>query len=273
MYGILRGAYDGHAEKTFGNNITRSYPNCHFAMLAGVTDVIHADERASLGERFLKYQMVSGHNYVQDEHIIRALTGMANQVKNDDHVRNVVAGYTLKHDAKDLKIPLPPKWVVERLVALSQIIGHLRATIPVNFRGDMVYRPSPEVGTRIAKQILKLGQCLAVVFGTKGLQIDRRCYRLMERVALDTAIGWNLDILRFIMERHPKTTMKENIDLTLNIPTATSQRRLENMVALKVLHKTRQKTGVVGQPPMGYAPTDFMAQLWKRAKIGDCDRG
>jgi len=65
IYGQLRGAYDGHVARSYASGIIREYPepgsgdsDCRFSILAGVTNAIHGDARASLGERFIKYLLV-----------------------------------------------------------------------------------------------------------------------------------------------------------------------------------------------------------------------
>lgn len=270
MYGILRGAYDGRVEKTFGNGAVRVYPDCYFGMMAGVTDVIHGDERASLGERFLKYQMINGHDYKPHDHIMAALKGMAHSTETDEHIREIVAGYSVKYDLREITIPEPPDWIYERLIALAQLIGHLRATVPRTYGGDIAYKPSPEIGTRLAKQLLKLGKCLSIIQQTKGLKIDKPVYRLMERVALDTATGWNRDIL--LMAIRNKGVSHQSIRTALGLPPTNVTRKLETMTMLGLLHRVRNPSGSAGQPEFLYQPTPNILDLWKKAKVGDCGK-
>jgi len=270
MYGILRGAYDGRVEKVFGNGAVRIYPDCYFAMLAGVTDVIHGDERASLGERFLKYQMVTGCDYKPHDHIMAALKGMSVATETDEHIRQIVAGYSLKYDLRDITIPEPAAWVYERLVALSQLIGHLRAIVPRTFGGDIAYKPSAEIGTRLAKQLLKLGKCLSVVYQTPGLKIEKSVYRLMERVALDTATGWNRDILLLAIRN--KGASIQAIRAATGLPPTNITRKLESMTLLGLLKRDRNKSNAPGQPEFLYQPTDPIMELWKKAKVGECGK-
>lgn len=260
IYGILRGAYDGHCEKTFGNGLTRSYHNCHFAMLAGVTDVIYGDDRASLGERFLKYQLVSSQEIDATKHIIAAITGMAQQVEAEDFLRRVAASF-LNRDITQGKIPNPEPWLVNRVVALSQVISHLRATVPRIGRNDeLAYRPSPEVGTRIAKQLIKLGQCLAIIYGKT--RIDKDCWQLMRRVALDTARGWNLDIFLVLANHYPKRVERDVIAAEARISHTTCLRRLDNLRLLgAVEHIPIPKEGP-GQPAYGWTLAKDLANLW-----------
>jgi ribosomal protein L37AE/L43A len=273
MYGILRGAYDGHAERTYGNGEVRSYPDTYFSMLAGVTDRIHGDERASLGERFLKFQMIEGADYDPTKHIATAITGMVGQKEMDELIREIAAGFTLKHDISGTKPPEAPLWVRERINALAQIIAFLRADVPRIGRDELAYRPTPEVGTRLAKQLIKLAQCLAIVYGSKV--VDKKAYALIEKVAFDTARGWSLDIMRVIMMFNPKPTFADIIELKAKIPKTTCHRRLENLVAIGAVNRKRlgKDTGRAGQPAFGYVASETLARLWKDAKIGQAEKG
>ena len=218
IYGIFRGAFDGHCEKTFGNGLYRCYPDCYFSMLACVTEVIHGDDRAALGERFLKYNLVQGTTLDPTKHIESAITGMATQVETESKLQGVSAAFT-NRDMEQESIPSPEPWFIQRVIALSRCIGHLRATVARTGRDELIYRPTPEVGTRLAKQLVKLAQCLAVVLGKKRIDMD--CYRLIYQVAIDTATGWNLDIFLFLMDNFPRPVLKEEIEIAARIASTT----------------------------------------------------
>jgi len=66
IYSTLRGAYDGDLIKTFGNGVERTYVDCYFSMLAGVTNAVHGHSQAELGERFLKFQLHPPHTTKAD---------------------------------------------------------------------------------------------------------------------------------------------------------------------------------------------------------------
>jgi hypothetical protein len=265
MYGILRGAFDGRAEKTFGNGITRVYNDCHFAMLAGVTDVIHQDNRACLGERFLKYQLVDGDHYDQTAHITAAITGMARQVEAEQFLQRVTTAFSDRYIDSE-KIPKAEPWVINRIISLTQVVAHIRATVPFINRGDLAYRPTVEIGTRIGKQLIKLGQCLAVVLGKS--RIDKTVYRLMERVAFDTARGWSLDICRVLAAHHPHAVTREDIMREADMPSTTTHRRLESMLVIgTVVRASLDSSGQQGRPGYGWTLSPEFHKLWMDAKI------
>lgn len=59
VYSILRGAYDGNAERPFGNGVVRSYQG-YFSIITGVTQTIFGEADSPVGERFLMYHAVKG---------------------------------------------------------------------------------------------------------------------------------------------------------------------------------------------------------------------
>lgn len=260
IYGIFRGAYDGFCEKTFGNGLTRSYPDCHFAFLAGVTEIIYGDDRASLGERFLKYQLVSSQEIDTTKHILAAISGMATQVEAEKKLQRIAASF-LNRYLEHTELPQCEDWLLHKVIAISQVISYLRATVTRSGRDELAYRPSPEVGTRLAKQLVKLGQCLAVVYGKHSL--DQACWKLMYRVALDTAKGWNLDVFQTLASAYPKPLLREVIAQRSRMSATTANRRLENMQLVGTAeHVSLAATGQ-GRPAYGWKLTDSLATLWQ----------
>ena len=158
IFSTLRGAYDGYVYKPFGNGVVREYKNCTFAVLAGVTNAVHGSSRASLGERFVKFQMKSPINKGADDLIRAAITSVGTEKFMEEEVQSVVRSFLRR---KIEKMPEVPQTIVNKLIALVQLIAQLRAQVSRDYRGEEVmYRPAPELGTRLAKQLIKLGMML-----------------------------------------------------------------------------------------------------------------
>lgn len=261
LYGIFRGAFDGHVEKTFGNGLTRRYPDCHFAMLAGVTDVIHGNDRAALGERFLKFQMVEGWHHDPTRNIQAAIDGMAQQVEAESFLQKVAAAFTLR-DPDPSDFPQPEPWLKERVSCIAQVCAYLRTSVP-RVRDDILYRPVPEVGTRLAKQLVKLGQSLAYVHNKS--KIDKACWRLMLRVALDTCKGWNRDIFQALASAKRPLTREEIVVAAGDIPRTTCTRRLDDMRIVGTIQTQQLPSTRPGRPTHGFTLTPHILSLWKKA--------
>lgn len=262
LYGVLRGAYDGRAEKTFGNGMERVYSPCHFSILAGVTPAIHSHSRSTLGERFLKLTFIRPGSHDPSTHILAALTGATTFFTKEVRLRSVA--YEFLDTAVEGPPEVPAKYI-HRLAHLAQVIAELRAGVERSHSGDLCYRPQAEVGTRLAKQLQKLMQGLALVFGSK--KADERCYQIAERVAFDSAVGWNLEITAAMINAYPKPLTALSLVELCRINKSNLNRRLGNMLELGLLNTVKLKKTTPGQPALGYLLNQRFVTLWKKAGI------
>lgn len=265
IYGVLRGAFDGHVKVSFGNGLVREYDPCRFAMIAGVTHEIHGDNRASLGERFLKCEFL-GKEHDPSAHIRAAITGMDKRAKGEHKLHELVGDF-LSQEVNLKKLPKVPDWVVDRLTALVQIVAYLRASVVYSKAGDLNYRPQAEIGTRLGIQLFKEAQSLAVLFQKRI--VDKACYRLIEKIAFDTATGFHLDLIRVLMHHYPQPRTREDIALEAKLATSTANRKLQSLLELKAVTKDRVSKAGAGQPAYGYRVEKKIANLWKVARIGE----
>jgi len=266
LYGTLRQAYDGSIRTPFGNQVTRNYDNCYFSLIAGVTDIIHGDERATLGERFLKMNFIDpSHN--PELHVKAALNSLDSEVSLEREVYGLVSYYLDGFDLKErIKAPKLPSWVKARLLALAQLVGILRTTVHRTRDSGLAFRSRPEIGTRIAKQVAKLLRCLAVIYHRP---IDKGIYEIGEQVALDTIIGWHREIITYLINCHPEYASTTELATELRIPMTTLRKRLENLLELGIILRGSLTTGLQGRPSNTYKVNDQVHHLWQRAKIGE----
>lgn len=272
IYGVLRGAFDGTAQRTFANGQVRRYDNTHFTIIAGTTHEIHGDNRASLGERFVKCEFL-GDFHNAEEHIRAAIAGMDKLASKEKELRDLVAAFLSQPIPKAL--PKIPEWIKDRIIAIAQIVAFLRASVDYSHGGDLNYRPRAEVGTRLAKQLIKLSQSLAIIFKLRS--VDKECYRLIEKIAFDTATGFHLDLLRVLMTAYPSPMLKEDIAKAAHLAPTTADKKLGALLELKAIKRERTKPTVpstngklhkrAGQPAYGYLVSSHVAKLWQQAKI------
>lgn len=258
LYGVLRDAYDGRVDVQFGNGVLHTYEDCYFAMVAGVTDVIHGDSRATLGERFLKFELVRGH-YDPRKHVRAAIDNMAMLASSETALREITGDFLAK-PVNPAKLPKVPNWVKDRILALSQVVAYLRAG--VDRHG---YRSRPEVSTRLAKTIIKLGQCICIVLAKPS--IDTEVYRIMEQVAFDTSIGWAADIVRTMIRYYPKPVDQKTISNESNISESTTRRKLDELIELGAVVFGKRDSSGRGRRAEGYVLATDLAGLWKEAQI------
>jgi predicted transcriptional regulator len=265
LFGILREAYDGSYTRPFGNDLIRDYQNLHFHILMGVTHAIYGYNDSVMGERFLKFFMPYKGN--RDKQIFAALDNTTNEKEIEEAIQKVVTPF-LARKVSPKEYPKVPRWVNKRLVALAQLLSLLR-TVPERdkFTSDLLYRPDREIGTRPAKQLRKLGMALAIVRGKRT--VDYEIYRIMERVAFDSAVGFHIDVVRILAEQGECTVSE--ISEEKKIPITTLDRNLTNLTDLGVV--TRRKDMDSDPERKGpkqylYDVTPEVKRLWRMARVG-----
>ncbi len=262
IFSTLRGAYDGYVQKSFGNGITREYYNCRFSIIAGVTPKIHGSSRASMGERFLKMVMNVPSDKKQTEVNFAALDQIGNEETLEYTLQTAVARYL----SRKLTPRTLPKFSVNmkyRINALVKLIAMMRTQVDRDLRMDIIqYRPEPEMGTRLIKQLGKLAMLIAYMDNEK--EINEDAYKIVERVAFNTAHGFTLEIVASIMKMGGKATRKE-ISEDIGLPMTTLGFRIEDMVLIKVL-KVSKRDSTGGRLAKEYSLSDKVFNLWRQAK-------
>lgn len=264
VFSTLRGAYDGVVQKPFGNGVTREYKDCRFSMLAGVTHAIHACRNASLGERFLKFQYKKMEAEQAEAAVIAAIASIGQEVEMEKSLCDAASAFLArKVDAKTL--PAIPKEFADRLLALVQLIAFLRAQVERDPRtNDVRYRPEPEAGTRLAKQLSKLAKMIALV--EDKVEVDAEVYALVERVAYDTAHGFHLDVVDAMMRMGGEGT-RDVMRKEADVSASTIGRYVDDLAILRIIVDTGKKTNPEsGRPAVIYRITDKIAGLWARAR-------
>lgn len=185
IFGQLRDAYDGHFQKLFGNGVQRRYSS-KFGILAGVTPAIDAysSMHSGLGERFLKFRMGGGSTVVEEKaRILKAL----NNTGNEDSMREELqeASERFLATVPD-SIPGIAEGLDGRIAELGMITARLRGVVNRDkyAGGLMSNKAGYEVGTRVSKQLTKLGKGLAIYYGKP--EIDEDILAIITRVALDS---------------------------------------------------------------------------------------
>jgi len=261
LYGILRDAYDGTVRIVFGNGQVREYNNLHFSSIAGVTDAIHNHNRAALGERFLKIELLEDtHN--SDKHTRSALDRSAGIAEHEELLKASVAAF-LETDMDPEKLPvIPPDWI-DWIVALAQIGSYLRAVV-IRDGVDLASRPRPEVGTRLAKQLKKLIQALTFVYGLK--KPDDNVKRVVQKVLFDTVLGWNSEIVSHLLDRAEGLTISE-LMVKMQVSQSLLQKKLTDMQELGIVECYNLTTSQAGRPSMMWMVSIEIRDLFRRAGI------
>ena len=270
IYSTLRGAYDGSVERQFGNGIMRNYQNLHFAMLAGVTPEIYGQREASLGERFLMLHIIKGTDYENDT-VLRALENVGKDANIMDELAAVASTY-LDFEIDDATISdvvasFPEDFNL-RIAGLAQLVAILRGEVRYDFKGErMLYRPQFEVGARLAKQLRKLALSLALLEDPIGY--NDNVMRIVGRVAFDTCVGFNLEVIQAVMMQ-PNCTISEMHEMTA-IPMSTLRSLVDDLIILEALHREKKVSNERGAPEYQYRFSEKLITFWSMAGLDQRD--
>lgn len=249
IFSTLRGAYDGSVMRTFGNHVDRMYKDCYFNMLAGVTNTVHGHKKAGLGERFLKLQLSSPDKELTNKILNFAMSTVGKEAEIENTLQ-VITSRFLTNDFITNPLPEIPEKYTKKLIALVQIIALLRAQVERDTRNQDIikYRPLPESGTRLIKQLSKLSMALCILEGKS--KVDKDIFEIIEKVAFDTAYGFHYDVIKAMYELGGKASRSE-VAIKIKIPATTLSRRFEDLELLNVIYKTNElkKTSPKGGCP------------------------
>lgn len=265
IYGTLRGAYDGSVYRPFGHGIVRDYKDLHFNLIIGVTQAIHGDNQANMGERFLKFEIREDAQRVKDK-IQKAVENILEEINQEAELSTACRRFLLTTpDPKNL--PNISKDYILRIVSLAQLISMLRAQVDRETHGDrdIRYRPVHETGTRVAKQMAKLARMLSFVF--RLTEVDARVYKIIRRIAMDTGVGFNVDIVRVIAKAGNPGLSRDQIAEASHIAKTTLYRRIEDMEQLGILRRAKGTVRIreTGSMPSLFFLTDQVMEMWNSA--------
>ena len=240
IYSILRGAYDGHVRREYGNGVVRDY-RVKFGIITGVTPVIYNEASESLGERFLKYRMGS----MSDEEKTglmsaildkRELKQSKNQEKEDRLLQQVANFLDYPVDVELL--PAIDSYYRKKLIALSQFTAYMRTRVQRDSRHrDRITSENNiqyEIGTRLLQQFANLFQGMALLespydYSDEDFAIVRHC-------AFSSCNARYLRIFD-ILSKHPYGLSSKELTDHMLMPSGSLKEDLEDMHILGTVEK------------------------------------
>ena len=266
VFGILRDGYDGSFRRPLGNGEDRVYEDHYFGLFAGVTHAIHGENYSEVGERFLKINLID-EDFDEIAHLQRALKNTKANVDNTPLINGSIWGFLNHLDTVD-KIPelSEDSPYYHKLTYLSLLVAKIRTRVPrVNGR-DLAYRPESETGSRIATQLLKLGASFALVHGKS--EFDEDCYRVMQKVAMDSCVGYQLEVLN-ILDRSSSGMSATTIATAINLSVNQVRKITDDMMQLDLIESKRQSnnSGRRGNKVNGFRITKTVRAFMKAADL------
>jgi ribosomal protein L37AE/L43A len=231
VFGIFRAAYNGYYTAHFATHV-RDYPDLHFAIVSGVTHVIERTDMGDLGERFLRIRLID-ETFDEIAHVKTALRNVGIRDEQKHLLLGGVNGF-IEHLMANRKEPEWDDKMDERLINLSLFTALMRASVHRDKSG-IANRPTAEVASRIATELKKLGIGLGVVFGKKV--VDEECYRIMQKVAYDTCVGWFLELVQTIHALRSSVSLA-TLAKKMNVHTNQVRRIVDNAMLLNIVTKT-----------------------------------
>ena len=238
IFADLREAYDGYLEKSFGSGVGTKRYQSRFGLIAGVTEVIdmYRVVHSLLGERFLKCRL---HNTAE-----AAISKAGDLAGKEKEMRTALAEamngcfsyYAIS--AKEQDTIIVEKGTLERIKALANITAKLRSEVARDRWHKVLYQPQAEIGTRLSKQLLKLGQALAIFYGHDGVGEDE--YMVLLRIAKDSIPSQRTKLVMSLIGSEPISTKEAGGKA--KIPTDTAKELLEDLWQLKLVERSGDST-------------------------------
>lgn len=247
IIGVLRGAFDGEASRSYGQGVARKYKS-RFTVAAGVTKAIYSQTDAAMGERFLRFSLrTAGVNIdKQQEAALNAAIFGASKI---ELLREKVA-YYLNRNWKEffteegLAARIPP-WFYVKLKPLARIAVHLRTIVERHqsyerLGGEPMYTPDKEMPNRLTVQLCKLALSLCIVTGKEI--IDYEIYEIVRRVAVDTIYSYSYLIIKALIKLQKEVTI-DVLSEYLPLSKSGIKLYLEDMVLLNLVVRNQNSAG------------------------------
>ena len=219
LMGKIRRIFDGEMTATYGNSdVDRVYTSLRTPWIRAGTFKMMDQDQSQLGDRFLRV-IINEPGYVEKREIMRSAlrserTAMLSQASGtagsllDPKTRQAHAltgGYVnwlWEHVETRLAMVDVPVDAEEKCMDLAEMSVDLRAR-PNEDKRKKESNDCKDIPTRLTRQNIRLAQHLAVVMNKQS--VDNEVMRIVRKVALDTAFGHSLNIVRWLMAPNPKT--------------------------------------------------------------------
>jgi hypothetical protein len=260
ILGTLRDAYDGEAAKAFGTGETRTYRS-RFGMLAAVTPVVdkYWSVSAQLGERFLRFRLPSDHREAKARVALRNTNEEA-AMRQD---LSLAAMSVLGQQPEGVTVTEARE---EQMISLAEFVSRARSEVSRDERGVIEYVPAPEVPTRVAKALKKLGIGISMARGVTTL--DDHAYRILQRVALGTIPSMRARLLEVLWKRREVPRKTADVGEAAEIPTETAKTWLDDLRLLGIAQRGGdQHSGYTWVMRSSFQLTINDAGLWAEPSV------
>ena len=289
-----RDVYDRNATAIYRNKINRSYEKLSMTWILCGTAALKALDKSELGERFLDCVVMNGidrdtEQDIQKRVVSRVFRNLGMTMDDasglSDDAEKVKAlqltgGYVnyLRQNAAALLSKVGqnvPQESEQKISDLATFVACCRAR-PSSRQGELAER---EMSSRLTSQLAKMAGCLAVVLNRPT--IDEQVMRRIERVAIDTARGITLDIVRELGGRSRKGVSTASLATFTHHTPAEVGNMMKFLRRIKVVEWFRKTMTAGIQGKASWRLTPWFLELHdtilgvipeiKEAEVGDVD--
>jgi hypothetical protein len=243
----LRAFYDKQIAVTYRNRVNYDHQGIRSSFIFCGTHALRDMDNTSLGERFLDFEL----HVSDDDRKAISLRSLQNAkaaarggIPPESRIKEKSKGFIDGHLLQKDDIADFPSEVDDRILSLGNLISYMRANVERDYKGNLKYRPYPEVPSRIVKQLTKLYLCAPIVYGTKT--IPQPVHDLVSHTVRDII---NIDSLRYKICRAmmffdgPLTGDELCSKLHPAKPERIEQ-EIQNMVELEMIQLGKRRTSV-----------------------------
>jgi hypothetical protein len=233
LFGRLRDVFDGAQAVHTAMVGTRSHKGT-FNCMTGVTNAIEKVWRnTSLGERYVLYRHLPADALKSAR---RALEGAPIKKQLRAELRQAACGVLagVDHDC----VPDCSEEVREKIVRMAAMLAQARAFVERSHDHKIEFAPEPEGPARIAQQLFKLGQGLALINCRK--EVDETDLGILARVAVDSMPLARKKILAVLVNAEGRVLTKAFVG-RLGLSQSAVHEQLEELCLLGISDKHQRK--------------------------------
>jgi hypothetical protein len=237
IFGILRGAFDGMVEKSFGSSVGLRRYRSRFGILSGVTAKIEefGPGNSVVGERFLKYYMrQSGVLRSGEATIAKALDDCDLETQMHEELRET-ARAALDRPVDRENLPAISAGLKKMFVALAMWTARLRGAVNRDkYTNRLHHKPQSEIGTRLVKQLYRLATGVAIFRQKDEIGMDE--YRAAAKVARFSVPDLVEDVVRNLyVRKRAEWVSSSEIGQWTRLPPETLDQLLRDMRLLDII--------------------------------------
>ncbi len=232
VIGLMRDSLDGSARQGFGTGNDKVY-DIKYGCIAAVTNVIdrHRGVLADLGERFLTYRLPDTSKKEQYRRCQKASRNLRVSEKDTalkDAANSVLTGNRQK------KASLSDQHRHD-LIKVAGFVATARCHVARDRKSREPEIPTPEVATRLAKQLCDLAIGLAMA--REKRVVTKAEIRLVQKTAIDSLSLKRIRLITTMLHTHPQWSDAASLAVILRFSLTTVTQWLEDLFLLDMVVK------------------------------------